>query len=96
MQAFVEPTTEPYSVAISEDNQGTIKLAKNPISSKPTKHIDIKQKFIRDMVEATKVNPVYVNTSDQHACVPTKRASSPSHWTKISLRGTLGPRWAFV
>lgn len=71
VQKFIKPSMESYSVTISEDNQGTIGLANNPIGSKRTKHIDIKHHFIRDMVKE-QINIVYVNTADQHTDVLTK------------------------
>ena len=72
VEMFIKPCMVPYSVEIREDNQGAIKMAKNPIISKRTKHIDIKHHFIRDMVEAKRVHITYINTVHQHADVHTK------------------------
>ena len=41
---------EEYSVPVAEDNHGAIKLANNLLSSKRTRHMDIKHNFIRDAV----------------------------------------------
>ncbi|CAM9944380.1 unnamed protein product, partial [Ascophyllum nodosum] len=49
-----------------------IKLANNPLSSKRTRHIDIKHHFIRDAVLVERVRVVYVASEDQHADVFTK------------------------
>lgn len=38
-----------------EDNQGTIALAKNPVSRQSCKHIDIRYHFIREIVNGGKV-----------------------------------------
>ena len=72
VEMFIKSCMVPYSVEIREDNQGAIKMANDPISSKGTKNIDINHHFIPDMVEAKRVHIAYINTAHQHADVLTK------------------------
>ena len=44
---------------IKEDNQGTIAVAKNPISHARTKHIDIKFHFVRETLQDELIEIVY-------------------------------------
>jgi hypothetical protein len=55
-----------------EDNQGCIKLAKNPVFQNRTKHIDLRIHFIREKVESGEIELVYVPTKDQIADIMTK------------------------
>ena len=48
--------TPQMPVVIKEDNQGTIALAKNPISHNRTKHIDIKFHYVREALEDGIIN----------------------------------------
>ena len=57
---------------ISEDNQGAIAMAKNPVGHKRTKHIDIKHHFIREAVQAGTINLTYCPTTDMIADIFTK------------------------
>lgn len=52
---------------IFEDNQSTISLAKNHHLHGRTKHIDIKYHFIRDMVEAGRIELSYCPTENNIA-----------------------------
>lgn len=54
------------------DNQGALKLLKNPVVHQKTKHIDIKYKFIRELVEKKSINLEYVKTEEQEADFLTK------------------------
>ena len=49
---------------IFEDNQGPIKLARNPGSSKRTRHIDIRFHFTREAIEEGVVNLEYCHTTE--------------------------------
>ena len=57
---------------ISEDNQGAIAMAINPVGHKRTKHIDIKHHFIREAVQAGSINLSYCPTTDMIADIFTK------------------------
>lgn len=64
---------------IYEDNQGTIALAKNPVSRQRCKHIDIKYHFVRSTVNNGKVFLEYCPTDQMVADLMTKPA------TKVKL-----------
>ena len=69
---------------VYEDNQGTIALAKNPVSRQRCKHVDIKYHFIRSTVNDGKVTLVYCPTDEMVADVMTKPV------TKLKLRKFTG------
>lgn len=54
------------------DNQSAIAVAKNPIQSQRTKHIDIKYHFLRDMVQTGRVQVIYVPSESNVADALTK------------------------
>lgn len=60
---------------VYEDNQGTIALAKNPVSRQRCKHVDIKYHFIRSTVSDGKVCLRYCPTDHMLADVMTKPAT---------------------
>ena len=64
-----------HEMIIYEDNQSTICLAKNQAVHGRTKHIDIKYHFIRDLVEAGKIELVYCTTENMVADIFTKGLS---------------------
>ena len=64
-----------HKMIIYEDNQSTICLAKNQAVHGRTKHIDIKYHFIRDLVEAGKIELVYCTTENMVADIFTKGLS---------------------
>ncbi|KMQ86839.1 copia protein [Lasius niger] len=57
------------------DNQGAIKLIKNPEYHKRTKHIEVRYHFIREKHEDGQIEIVYVPSSDQLADILTKALS---------------------
>lgn len=59
-------------VVIHEDNQGTIALAKNPVSHQRSKHIDVRFHFIRTELENGKIIVKYCPTEDMIADILTK------------------------
>ena len=56
------------TVLLHSDNQGSIKLAHNPVNHSRTKHIDVQHHFIRELVEQEVVQlqycPSHVNVAD--------------------------------
>lgn len=60
---------------VYEDNQGTIALAKNPVSRQRCKHVDIKYHFIRLVVKEGRVSLEYCTTEEMVADVMTKPAT---------------------
>lgn len=59
---------------VYEDNQGTIALAKNPVSRQRCKHVDIKYYFIRSIENEERVSLLYCSTEEMAADVMTKPA----------------------
>ena len=64
---------------IYEDNQSSIKIAKNPIQSEKTKHIDVRHHFIREKVAEKKIEVKYMPRSDQVADILTKSLGRVLH-----------------
>lgn len=63
----------PYkTITISCDNQGAIKLLKNPIASQRSKHIDIMHHFVRERVARGEVAFQYCDTTRMVADIMTK------------------------
>ena len=60
---------------INEDNQGSIALAKNPISSTRSKHIDIKFHFVREKIKSKEFYIQYCSTEFNIADLLTKPLS---------------------
>lgn len=54
------------------DNRGAIQLAINNSYSPRTKHIDIKEKFIREKLQTGEVKLAYLRTSEMPADILTK------------------------
>jgi hypothetical protein len=54
------------------DNQGCVKLSKNPIFHDKSKHIEIKYHYIRDMVQRKTIHVQYLSTHEQIADIFTK------------------------
>ena len=52
------------ATTIQEDNQSCIKMCKNPVMQKRTKHIDVKHHFVRERVEDGTVELQYCPTDD--------------------------------
>ena len=60
------------SVTLFIDNQSAIKLIKNPVYHKRTKHIDIKFHFIREKYQDKTINIQYINSNEKLADIFTK------------------------
>ncbi|MBA3551100.1 Ty1/Copia family ribonuclease HI [Patescibacteria group bacterium] len=76
-------------IRIYEDNQSTIKTAKNPIQSERTKHIDVRHHFIREKVAEKRIEVEYISTTDQIADIFTKSLGRVLH---MKFTGALGLR----
>ena len=62
-------------VSLNVDNQGAIKLAKNPMFHKRSKHIDIRYHFIRNELQQGTMALKYVASENNLADVFTKPMS---------------------
>ena len=76
---YLQPHLPKMRVRISEDNEGAIKLAANPICTNRTKHIDVRHHFLREKVEKDIILLALVGSSDQHADALTKNLGSVAH-----------------
>ena len=65
------------ATVIQEDNQSRIKMCKNPVMQKRTKHIDIKHHFVRERVEDGTVELQYCAMEDMCADLMTKALAKP-------------------
>ena len=50
--------------ALSVDNEGVIKLARNPVFHERTKHVDVHCHYIQQLVEDRTIDLQYVPTTD--------------------------------
>jgi hypothetical protein len=66
-------------INIYQDNQGAIAMGRNNMTTKRSKHIDIKYHFIREKVEEGTINLSYLPTTEMVADILTK------HATKVAL-----------
>ena len=64
---FLMPSLGSPSIGVFEDNKGAIDLAKNPLSSSHSKHIDVRYHFLRELVGTGDLPVKYLWTDDQHA-----------------------------
>lgn len=77
----------PKSFKLMVDNKSAIELSKNPVHHDRSKHIDIKFHYIRDCMDAGKVQIDHVGTKDQLADLLTKALGRVQF---IELRQRLG------
>ena len=70
--SFLRPQHRAAPLKMYEDNQSAIFLAKNPQSSRKTKHIDVAYHYVRSLVEQGKIEVAHVTSEDQRADTLTK------------------------
>ena len=63
----LKPSDGDPTVSLKGDNQGSLALAHNPVFHARTKHIDIQHHYIRDEVEAKRIELTYVPTGEMIA-----------------------------
>ena len=66
MKGFLTPPIDD-NIAITEDNEGAIKMATNRFGSRRTRHVGVKHHIVRDAVESGVVQIHYVKSAEQHA-----------------------------
>lgn len=64
---FSTPNEDGAPIQVFEDDQGAIKLFNKPMSSKRTRHMDVKHHFIRDALLEKKVYTGHIGTEYQNA-----------------------------
>ena len=67
----------PY-ISVLEDNEGAIQLARYPITNSNSKHIDVRNHFIRDLIARKKISITHVASEYQHADFLAKALSNES------------------
>lgn len=67
------------------DNQSAIRLIKNPVYHKRTKHIDIQYHFIREKYQDNQFSLEYVSTDEQIADILTKALHKNRHYYLCNL-----------
>lgn len=72
-------STKNKKILIYNDNQSVIKLSSNPVYHSRTKHIDIKQHFVRECVDKGYVYLEYMSTEHMPADVLTKGLVGAKH-----------------
>ncbi len=81
----MEQHSEQYSkptrnlLIIFADNQGAIKLSKNPQYHNRTKHIDVKYHFIRESCQNGLIKMIYIPTGEMVADILTKSLPRDKH-----------------
>ena len=64
---FMSPKARMPCIAMYEDNEGAIQIAKHPISNSNSKHIDVRHHFLREQVEWKEIEIIHVASQYQHA-----------------------------
>jgi hypothetical protein len=64
---------------VYKDNEGVVKLAKNPMDSNRTEYIDIKHYYIRELVDTKTIGVVSVGPADVVTDGLTKALPEPKH-----------------
>ena len=65
-------TTPIDTIIIREDNEGAIKMATNRLSSRRTRHVDVKHHIVCNVVDNGILQIHYVKSREQHVDVLTK------------------------
>ncbi len=65
---------------IHEDNEGSIKIATNPRCHDRLKHVELKYRITRDVIEAKHISVIKIATTDQGAGLMTKPLARVQHW----------------
>ena len=69
---FMLPKARMPCIAMYEDNEGAIQIAKHPISNSNSKHIDVRHHFLRELMERKEIEIIHIASQYQHADYLTK------------------------
>ena len=69
--AFLMPSLGSPSIGVFQDNKGAIDLAKNPLRSSNSKHIDVRYHVLRELVGTGDLSVKHLRTQGQHADILT-------------------------
>lgn len=83
----VLPPTPLPPMPIFNDNMGTIATGNNPVHHERTKHMDLRDLFIRDAVNKGQVTLSYIPTSQNRADILTKSLGSVLHPRGVAMLG---------
>lgn len=72
MLEALQPDANAMGIRVYEDNDRAILSARHTVNSGPTKHVDDRHHFIRDLCRKGKVRIEHENSSMQRAGVPTR------------------------
>ena len=70
---------KPKKMIIYEDNQSTIKTAKNEIHTDRSKHIDVRYHFVREQIQIGAIEIRYCPTGEMTADLMTKALGTTKH-----------------
>ena len=75
--SFILPGLGSACITVFESSKGARHLVHNPVCASNSKHIDIRQHFLRELVFRGEFDIVAVESEKQHADFPTKALASP-------------------
>ena len=90
MLQFLRPSRKPGEIDALEDNEGAIALPENPLSSRRSKHIDVRHHFLGNLTEEGVIEVTHVPSEKQHAHILTK--ALPRNLFNVPRDFTLGSR----
>jgi len=78
-QLYIDLNIQNSTPLLYSDNQAALAIAQNPVHHQRSKHIDIRNHFIKNAVQNDQVKIDYVPTANQTADVLTKALGPQKH-----------------
>ena len=75
---FLMPSLGSPSIGMLQDTNWARELAKKPLRSSNSKHVDVRYHFLRELVGKRDLSVKYLQTEDQHAGILTKAIGQES------------------